>query len=150
MKEQIIINKIKDYLRDEDEAYEIIDPIDNEELRSENIVSVCLDNIQHLNQGLWKSGANTIGLPDYRYDISIYVSTHISEDPDGSLFTETCEKVEDKMEKLFLNDVSLSEVFGEIPVVAVFFDSSARSVVDDSSGKCLLNHLKYYLIASFN
>ena len=137
--QQDVVNKIVKYLKDENEDYEVINALDNSEEHGTNMVSVALDSRTQVN----------VGLPDYRDDISIYISTQITEDTTGELFKYTVNKIVKKLNEFVLRDKPLSMMFEEVPVVGFFFSSSEPMVVDDTYGKCYLAHLKYYAITSY-
>lgn len=139
MKEHKILECLSGYLKDEDGRWEIVIPTNNEDPRGENVVSIVLDSIRQMN----------IGLPDYEYNVSLYVSTHISEDIDGYVFERTTEEIEERIEAVVIHDVPLNAVFSGISIVAAFFDGSDRMIVDDDTGKCNVTHMKLRLVGSF-
>ena len=127
-------------MKNDDADYEVIKYNDNQESRGENEVSVCIDRTSQVN----------VGLPDYDYEMSIYISTHISDfDEDASLFEKTVEEVREVLDVYVMKDRPLSELFEEIPVVGFFFNNISFMVVDDTYGKCNLAHLTYRIVTSF-
>lgn len=137
--EESIKQKIINALQSDDESYEVVNSIDNSEIRGINMVAVAIDETTQVN----------VGLPDYKCIMSLYVSTHITEDAEGELFKETVEKVENILNPFILKEAPLCDIFEEVPVVGFFFDSERKMVVDDIYGKCNLAHLKYTIITSY-
>lgn len=137
MKEHEIIEKLVNALRSDE--YEAIAALDNSEERGSNMVSVAMDNTEQVNPFL----------PDYRYTISIYVSTHITEDDTGTEFEKIVEDVKRRLDKFVLKEAPLDELFEEIPVVYFAYEDDNRMTVDDTYGKCYLAHLTYTAITSF-
>ena len=80
MNDGMIIGKLMNALRG-DERYEVIESLDNSEIRGANVVSVGVDETAQANAGL----------PDYRSRISVYVSSHVSEDDTGQSFRDICQ-----------------------------------------------------------
>ena len=138
MNDEMIIGKLMNALRG-DERYEVIESLDNSEIRGANAVSVGVDETAQAN----------VGLPDYRSKISVYVSSHVSEDDTGQSFRDICQEVMRRLEKYTLQEAPLSSLFEEVPVVGFFFDRSKMMTVDDTYGKCYLAHLEYTVITSF-
>ena len=136
--DEMIIGKLMNALRG-DERYEVIESLDNSEIRGANAVSVGVDETTQAN----------VGLPDYRSRISVYVSSHVSEDDTGQSFRDICQEVMRRLEKYTLQEAPLSSLFEEVPVVGFFFDRSRMMTVDDTYGKCYLAHLEYTVITSF-
>ena len=75
--DEMIIGKLMNALRG-DERYEVIESLDNSEIRGANAVSVGVDETTQANAGL----------PDYRSQVSVYVSSHVSEDDTGQSFKD--------------------------------------------------------------
>ena len=138
MIDEMITGKLMNALRG-DERYEVIESLDNSEIRGASVVSVGVDETAQAN----------VGLPDYRSRISVYVSSHVSEDDTGQSFKDICQEVMRRMEKYTLQEAPLSSLFEEVPVVGFFFDRSKMMAVDDTYGKCYLAHLEYTVITSF-
>ena len=138
MNDGIIIGKLMNALRG-DERYEVIESLDNSEIRGANVVSVGVDETTQANAAL----------PDYRSKISVYVSSHVSEDDTGQSFRDICQEVMRRLGKCALQEAPLSSLFEEVPVVGFFFDRSKMMTVDDTYGKCYLAHLEYTVITSF-
>ena len=138
MNDGMIIGKLMNALRG-DERYEVIESLDNSEIRGANVVSVGVDETTQANAAL----------PDYRSRISVYVSSHVSEDDTGQSFRDICQEVMRRLGKCTLQEAPLSSLFEEVPVVGFFFDRSKMMTVDDTYGKCYLAHLEYTVITSF-
>lgn len=138
MNDGMIIGKLMNALRG-DERYEVIESLDNSEIRGANVVSVGVDETTQANAAL----------PDYRSRISVYVSSHVSEDDTGQSFRDICQEVMRRLGKCALQEAPLSSLFEEVPVVGFFFDRSKMMTVDDAYGKCYLAHLEYTVITSF-
>lgn len=138
MVDEMITGKLMNALRG-DERYEVIESLDNSEIRGASVVSVGVDETAQAN----------VGLPDYRSRISVYVSSHVSEDDTGQSFRDICQEVMGRLEKYTLQEAPLSSLFEEVPVVGFFFDRSKTMTVDDTYGKCYLAHLEYTVITSF-
>lgn len=138
MNDGMIIGKLMNALRG-DERYEVIESLDNSEIRGANVVSVGVDETTQANAAL----------PDYRSRISVYVSSHVSEDDTGQSFRDICQEVMRRLGKCALQEAPLSSLFEEVPVVGFFFDRSKMMTVDDTYGKCYLAHLEYTVITSF-
>ena len=138
MNDGMIIGKLMNALRG-DERYEVIESLDNSEIRGANVVSVGVDETAQANAAL----------PDYRSKISVYVSSHVSEDDTGQSFRDICQEVMRRLGKCALQEAPLSSLFEEVPVVGFFFDRSKMMTVDDTYGKCYLAHLEYTVITSF-
>ena len=75
--DEMITGKLRNALRG-DERYEVIESLDNSEIRGANAVSVGVDETTQANAGL----------PDYRSKVSVYVSSHVSEDDTGQSFKD--------------------------------------------------------------
>ena len=111
MNDGMIIGKLMNALRG-DERYEVIESLDNSEIRGANVVSVGVDETTQANAAL----------PDYRSKISVYVSSHVSEDDTGQSFRDICQEVMRRLGKCALQEAPLSSLFEEVPVVGFFFD----------------------------
>lgn len=122
------------------EEYEVLENLDNTEVRGANAVSVGVDETTQMN----------VGLPDYKHSVSIYVSSHITEDTSASIFKSICAEVRARLDRYVLNEAPLAELFEEVPVVGFFFEREKMMVVDDTYGKCYLAHLEYSIITSYN
>lgn len=137
MNEDLIVEKFINALQSE--YYNVISALDNSEIRVENQVSIAIDRTEQMN----------FALPDYKYEVSIYVSTHITEDKTGQLFQDTYADVKRKLDKFCLREAPLSDLFGELPVVGFWFVDEQSMPVDDEYGKCYLGHLRYVIVASY-
>ena len=137
MNESSLVEKFINALQSEN--YAVNDALDNSEVRYSNQVSIAIDKTEQVN----------FALPDYRYDISIYISTHVTEDPTGQLFNDTQEEVRRKLDKFCLQEYPLNDLFGELPVVGFWFNDNQVMIVDDEYGKCHLAHLRYTVVASY-
>lgn len=134
MKEHEIIQKVLNALSNIEDAT-AIESTDFTEERDANMIVVGIDNVTQVN----------VGLPDYNYRLQIVVDTFIEGDNDGSLFIDTYKEVQRIMNQYVLNDLALSDLFEEIPVVGLFFENCDFSI-DDKSNRAVF---EYTVITSF-
>ena len=74
MKEKEIIQKVIDLIGNIDDVT-VISAFNYSEERTPNMVVVGIDKVEQMN----------VGLPDYRYFLSITIDSFIEDDPDGAL-----------------------------------------------------------------
>jgi hypothetical protein len=134
MQEKELIGKVVNLLSDIDDA-ETRSAFDFEEFRSQNTISVGIENTTQMN----------VGLPDYKYSLRILIACFINEDSDGTIIDSIRAEVVRRLSRFILNEGELSELFEEIPVVGFFF-TGEQNTTDETSNRAILT---YDIIASF-
>jgi len=95
--------------------------------------------------GIDKVEQVNVGLPDYKYNLNITIDTFIEDDPQGELFHNTLNTVQEKINKFINREASISVAFEEIPVVG-WINSDIDISITSESNRAILNS---ELIASF-
>ena len=134
MKEKEIIQKVIDLIGNIDDVT-VISAFNYSEERTPNMVVVGIDKVEQMN----------VGLPDYRYFLSITIDSFIEDDPDGALFHAILANVKMKIYRYINGEASLAEAFQEIPVVGWINSGTDISITSESNRAILTSEL----VASF-
>ena len=136
MREEEIVKDVVDFLSSVDDATAVA-ATDFTEERDSNMIVVGITNTEQVNDGL----------PDYKYTLEILVDTFIESDIDGELFHKTRAAVRRMLDEyvMQLNKADFSQIFGEIPVVGLFFDGMTAAVLEKSNR----TSMTYTVVASF-
>lgn len=134
MKEKEIIQKVIDLIGNIDDVT-VISAFNYSEERTPNMVVVGIDKVEQMN----------VGLPDFKYSLSITVDSFIEDDPNGTLFHDILANVKMKIYRYINGEASLTEAFQEIPVVGWINSGTDISITNESNRAVLTSEL----IASF-
>ena len=72
-------------------------------------------------------------LPDFKYNLSIVIDTLIEDDINGEQLSKIQSIILNKLYPYFMKEKSLSQIFGEIPVVGMIFNRKDKSIFNSSS-----------------
>lgn len=109
--------------------------MDFTEKRVDNMIIVGISNTEQLN----------VDLPDYAYSLQILINCGIPDDDDAEKFYEIISEVKRRLLPVELNQHLLPAFFGDLPIVAFFFQNASFSTAEHSNF-CTLN---YRVIGSF-
>jgi len=136
MNEKIIISRVIDALSEIDDC-QVQSSMDFAEQRQDNMVVVGITNTEQLNVGC--------DVPDYAYSLQILINCGIPEDDEADKFYDIISEVKRRLLPVELNQKALPAFFGNLPVVAFFFQNQNYSTAERSN-ICTLN---YRIIASY-
>lgn len=121
MKQDEIIDTIVDYLSMED-----VTTISNHDYTGERTDTMIVVSIQDVKQV-------NFGLPDYQYEMHVTLDSFITEDENAEKFTSTRNEINRRLNRYFLNQNQLSELFGNIPVVYFNFEDCSERFSETSN-----------------